>query len=65
MRLCIVRICRETHASAHSELGPLGNEQDAQKILTAVQFCVSGLPKEDLVNVTRIGQFTGLHGSRY
>ncbi len=27
-----------------------------RKILTAVQFCVSGLPKEDLVNVTRIGK---------
>ncbi len=24
--------------------------------LTAVQFCVSGLPKEDLVNVTHIGK---------
>ena len=25
-------------------------------IQTAIQFCVSGLPKEDLVNVTRIGE---------
>ncbi len=25
-------------------------------ILTVVLFCVSGLPKEDLVNVTRLGK---------
>ncbi len=26
------------------------------EILTVIKFCVSGLPKEDLVNVTRIGK---------
>ena len=59
----IVRtLSRESQSSVHSDQGPLGNEQDAQKILTALQFCLSGLPKEDLVRVKKIGIAGQMHG---
>lgn len=53
---------RETQAFIHSDLGSLGNEQDPQRIMTALQFCVSGLPKEDLVRVKKIGISGQMHG---
>ena len=53
---------RETQAGMHSDLSSVGNEQDPQKILTALQFCVSGLPKEELVRVRRIGIAGQMHG---
>ncbi|XP_064460232.1 sedoheptulokinase-like [Ornithodoros turicata] len=53
---------RETQATLASELGPLGSEQDAHKICTAVQFCLSRLPKEHLVHVTRIAVSGQMHG---
>ena len=53
---------RETHASVVSELGSAGNEQDVGKILTALQFCVSGLPKESLTRVVKIGVSGQMHG---
>ena len=53
---------RETHASIHSDLGTLGNEQEPHKILTALQHCVSGLPKDLLLQVGRIGISGQMHG---
>ena len=59
----VVRVAsRETAASIHSDLGSVGNEQDPQRILTALQFCLSGLPKEDLVRVRRVGVSGQMHG---
>lgn len=53
---------RETQATLASELGPLGSEQDVHKICTAVQFCLSRLPKEHLVHVTKIAVSGQMHG---
>ena len=53
---------RETHATLMSELGTSGNEQDAGKILTALQFCLSGLPKDALTRVVKIGVSGQMHG---
>ncbi len=58
----IKTLSRETKANIHSDLGSLGNEQDPQRILTALQFCVSGLPKEDLIAVKSIGVSGQMHG---
>ena len=52
---------RETNASTHCDEAN-GNEQDADKILTALQFCVSGLSKESLTRVTKIGISGQMHG---
>ena len=54
--------CRETRASVVSDLGSVGNEQDASKIVTALQFCLSGLPKESLMKVVKIGVSGQMHG---
>lgn len=59
----VVRIkSRETAAGMHSDLGSVGNEQDPQRILTALQYCLSGLAKEELVRVRRIGIAGQMHG---
>ena len=59
----VVRVkSRETAASVHSDLGSIGNEQDPNRILTALQFCLSGLAKEDLVRVRRVGVSGQMHG---
>lgn len=55
-------LSRETKACVHSDVGSLGNEQDPQKILTALQFCVSGLPKEDLLRVKGVAVSGQMHG---
>ena len=53
---------RETKADIHSDQGCLGNEQDAARIVTALQFCLSGLPKENLLRVVKIGISGQMHG---
>ncbi|KAG8185001.1 hypothetical protein JTE90_017027 [Oedothorax gibbosus] len=53
---------RETKASTSSDQGPLGSEQDVHKICTALQFCVSRMPKEQLVRVTHIAVSGQMHG---
>ena len=55
-------LSRETKAQIHSDVGSLGNEQDPQKILTALQFCVSALPKEDLLRVRGVAVSGQMHG---
>ncbi|XP_015913667.1 sedoheptulokinase [Parasteatoda tepidariorum] len=53
---------RETKSSMVSDLGPLGSEQDVHKICTALQFCLSRLPKESLVRVTHVAVSGQMHG---
>ena len=53
---------RETQASILKEVGSLASEQDPDKIITALQFCVSGLPKEYLRKVVRMGISGQMHG---
>ncbi|XP_037274959.1 sedoheptulokinase isoform X1 [Rhipicephalus microplus] len=55
-------LSRETKATLASELGSLGSEQDAHKICTALQFCLSQLPKEQLARVTRVAVSGQMHG---
>lgn len=55
-------LSRPTKATVASEIGVEGREQDPLKILTALQFCVSGLPKEDQINVKCIGVSGQMHG---
>ena len=42
--------------------GSSAHEQDLGKIITALQFCVSGLPKEKLIHVKKIGVTGQMHG---
>ncbi len=53
---------RETQASVYSDIGSSGSEQDPDRILTALQFCVSGLPKDELLRVEKIGVAGQMHG---
>lgn len=53
---------RETKASMVSDLGPLGSEQDVHKVCTALQFCLSRLPKEMLVRVSHVAVSGQMHG---
>lgn len=55
-------LSRETKATVPNDLGPLGDEQDPERVLTALQFCVSGLPKEKLLRVSRVGISGQMHG---
>ncbi|XP_050028579.2 sedoheptulokinase-like isoform X1 [Dermacentor andersoni] len=55
-------LSRETKATIASDLGSLGSEQDAHKICTALQFCLSQLPKEQLARVTRVAVSGQMHG---
>ena len=58
-------LSRETQGNIHSDEGSVGSEQDAQKILSAVRLCVSGLPKELLLHVEKIGISGQMHGIMY
>lgn len=58
----VASLSRETKATLASELGSLGSEQDAHKICTALQFCLSQLPKEQLARVTRVAVSGQMHG---
>lgn len=53
---------RETHGYIHGDVNSQRNEQDPDKILTALQFCLSGLPKDDLRHVVKIGISGQMHG---
>ena len=61
-REVVQTLSHETHGSVHSDLGSSGNEQDPQRILGALQTAVSGLAKEKLVRVRRIGISGQMHG---
>lgn len=61
-RVALASLSRQTRATQPSDVGALGSEQDAHKICTAVQFCLSQLPKEQLPRVTRIAVSGQMHG---
>ncbi|CAN7949727.1 unnamed protein product, partial [Ixodes hexagonus] len=61
-RQALVSLSRQTQATQPSDVGALGSEQAAHKICTAVQFCVSQLPKEQLARVTRVAVSGQMHG---
>lgn len=58
----LVSLARQTQATQPSDVGSSGSEQAAHKICTAVQFCVSQLPKEQLARVTRVAVSGQMHG---
>ncbi|XP_067120605.1 sedoheptulokinase-like [Centruroides vittatus] len=71
VKVCLINIengekceslSRETKARMPSDLGHLGSEQDVHKICTALQFCLSRLPKESLSRVAKIGISGQMHG---
>lgn len=53
---------KDTQANVPSELGTEGNKQDVPKIISALNSCVSRLPKDQLKEVTRIGICGQMHG---
>lgn len=61
-RAAVSSLSRETKATLASDLGSLGSEQDAHKICTALQFCLSQLPKEQLARVARVAVSGQMHG---
>ncbi|XP_013405429.1 sedoheptulokinase [Lingula anatina] len=53
----------DTQASVSSrDNGPLANEQDPKKIITALQYMVSRLPRDKLSHVLKIGISGQMHG---
>nr|XP_033784466.1 LOW QUALITY PROTEIN: sedoheptulokinase [Geotrypetes seraphini] len=53
---------RSTQAQVPSLIGPQGREQDARKIIRALNECLSTFPRQQLQNVTRIGVSGQMHG---
>ncbi|KAK7870736.1 hypothetical protein R5R35_009888 [Gryllus longicercus] len=53
---------KDTQANVPSELGYEGNKQDVPKIISALNSCVSRLPKDQLKEVTHIGICGQMHG---
>lgn len=53
---------KDTAANIPSDQGIEGNKQDVPKIVSAVHFCVSRLPRDLLKHVTKIGICGQMHG---
>ncbi|XP_071550434.1 sedoheptulokinase-like isoform X2 [Panulirus ornatus] len=53
---------KDTYSDVPSELGTEGNKQDVPRILSALELCVSRLPREGMRKVTRIGVCGQMHG---
>lgn len=53
---------KDTQANVPSDLGCEGNKQDVPKIISALNFCVSRLPKDLLREVEHIGICGQMHG---
>ncbi|XP_050720417.1 sedoheptulokinase-like isoform X2 [Eriocheir sinensis] len=53
---------KDTCSDVPSELGTGGNKQDVPRILSALQMCVSRLPREMLRKVVRVGVCGQMHG---
>ncbi|XP_042861022.1 sedoheptulokinase-like isoform X1 [Penaeus japonicus] len=53
---------KDTYSDVPSELGTEGSKQDVPRILSALQMCVSRLPREATRKVTRIGVCGQMHG---
>lgn len=53
---------KDTQSNIPSDTGPGGNKQDVPKIISAINLCVSKLPKHLLQNVKKIGVCCQMHG---
>ncbi|KAF7272156.1 sedoheptulokinase-like isoform X2 [Rhynchophorus ferrugineus] len=53
---------KDTQSNIPSDTGPGGNKQDVSTIISAVNLCVSKLPKQLLQKVNRIGICGQMHG---
>ncbi|XP_066253259.1 sedoheptulokinase-like isoform X1 [Euwallacea similis] len=53
---------KDTRSNVPSDIGPGGNKQDVSTIISAVNLCVSKLPKQLLQKVSRIGICGQMHG---
>ncbi|CAG9761181.1 unnamed protein product [Ceutorhynchus assimilis] len=53
---------KDTQSNVPSDTGPGGNKQDVSTIISAVNLCVSKLPKQLLQKVSRIGICGQMHG---
>ncbi|XP_042243608.1 sedoheptulokinase-like isoform X2 [Homarus americanus] len=53
---------KDTYSDVPSELGTEGNKQDVPRILSALQMCVSRLPREGMRKVKKIGVCGQMHG---
>ena len=53
---------RETQATTHTETSPNANEQDPQKIVGALQICLSGLQSELRARVGCVAITGQMHG---
>ncbi|XP_066995781.2 sedoheptulokinase [Anabrus simplex] len=71
IKVCIVDVCtrevlskqsKDTQANVPSDLGSEGNKQDVPKIISALNFCISRLPKDQLREVKQIGICGQMHG---
>ncbi|CAG4960082.1 unnamed protein product [Parnassius apollo] len=58
----VAKQSKETAANIPSDQGIEGNKQDVPKILSAVHYCVSRLPRDVLRHVTKIGVCGQMHG---
>lgn len=53
---------KDTAANIPSDQGIEGNKQDVPKIVSAVHYCISRLPRDVLRNVVKIGVCGQMHG---
>ncbi|KAJ4439099.1 hypothetical protein ANN_15056 [Periplaneta americana] len=58
----ICKQAKDTQANVPSEMGSEGNKQDVPKIISALNSCVSRLPKDHLKQVGKIGICGQMHG---
>lgn len=58
----VAKQSKDTAANIPSDQGVEGSKQDVPKIVSAVQVCVSRLPKEILRHVSKIGVCGQMHG---
>ncbi|XP_018008860.1 sedoheptulokinase [Hyalella azteca] len=53
---------KDTYSDVPSELGSDGNKQDVARILSAVQLCISRLPRDQLRKVKKVATCGQMHG---
>lgn len=58
----LARHQKDTQADVPSEQGTSGSKQDVPKLVSALNACVSRLPKDLLKQVVRIGICGQMHG---
>ncbi|XP_026756215.2 sedoheptulokinase-like [Galleria mellonella] len=58
----VAKQTKDTAANIPSDQGIEGNKQDVPKIVSAVHYCVSRLPRDVLRHVTKIGVCGQMHG---